>query len=186
MQPIGTAAANVLQASQNEPIKPCEKPSQRSNSQQVAALVRQSYDIFQTYGKDPEALKSQILGFNQALKGYEQADIDSAFYGWLKISRIMPTPADIIEFVELAIRDRAEAKLYAGAKAVPAKIAPAAIIPWFGLQWKQFTDQHRSQLATHLDDLGEKAWEYIKYLHASVGAPGLMDPIWSRWRPSAN
>jgi len=79
--------------------------------------VRQAYDIFNTYGKDPEALKTITLAFSQALGSQNIADISSAFQEWLKYKSGMPTPADILK---LSIEQEAMRK----AKEVPHR-------PWY-------------------------------------------------------
>jgi len=60
-------------------------------------LLRQSYDIFQTYGKSPESLENMVLGFSLVLRPYNDQTIIAAFRYWMETQSILPTPADIKE-----------------------------------------------------------------------------------------
>jgi hypothetical protein len=62
-------------------------------------LLSQSFDIFNTYGKDPEALKSIYHGFETVLAGYSERQILSAFREWLDEHDTMPTPAAIKKII---------------------------------------------------------------------------------------
>lgn len=62
----------------------------------MQGLLAQSYDIFNIYGKQPEAMKNILSGFALALQDYTEAEITAAFQKWLKTSAVFPTPADII------------------------------------------------------------------------------------------
>lgn len=61
----------------------------------LSQLLRQSFDIFNTYGKQPESLKSMVHGFDVVLQKYSTEVITAAFSTWLEEQSCMPTPADI-------------------------------------------------------------------------------------------
>lgn len=63
-------------------------------------MVRQSFDIFNIYGKEPETVTNITLGFAIALENCDIVDIKAAFNAWLKETSVMPTPADILKKAE--------------------------------------------------------------------------------------
>lgn len=74
-------------------LKPAMSPQE---TEQIAHIVRQNYDILQTYGKDPEALKNMMRAFNDDLTGHKIESIREAFIKWRRKKNTMPTPADIL------------------------------------------------------------------------------------------
>lgn len=70
---------------------------------QLRHLLRQSFDTFQIYGKEPEALRNILGSFIAALKDIEIEFITDGFQSWLRSKSAFPTPADIRE---LAIEAR--------------------------------------------------------------------------------
>lgn len=95
---------------QNELTTQLHKPSENlKTTDLIAQLVRQSYDMFQTYGRTPEQLTSLTKGFCQVLIKYEQQKIRSAFKIWLEDNTTMPTPADIRKVINIHMgEDRKE------------------------------------------------------------------------------
>lgn len=85
--------------SQTRP-RPALSQEQASADNLIAALVRQSFDIFHTYGKDPRAIENIILGFIHVLGEKPKAAIQFAFDFWLKEKSSMPTPAEIKYIIE--------------------------------------------------------------------------------------
>jgi hypothetical protein len=141
---------------------------------QLKALVTQSFEVFNVFGKEPEAIKNIINSFMIVLEDQSLEDINYGFREWLRISSVMPTPADIRE---LATGEADHKRKYA-ARAVPAaSVAPTPLpktptVPWRGLNWNQFTDADREALAEHLAGMEpKKAQAYRWYLHEFCGAP---------------
>lgn len=92
------AATNL--PSPNERILPWINPQDGYSNKaqfisQLQALLKQSFDIFNIYGKEPESLENILLGFNLSLEDMEIKYITSAFKEWMASSRNFPTPADI-------------------------------------------------------------------------------------------
>lgn len=75
---------------------------------QLKALIEQSFDIFNVYGKEPEAVKNIIQGFALVLAGHDLRDIQSAFKHWMENQSAMPTPADILYLTKDAAKRRAD------------------------------------------------------------------------------
>lgn len=67
---------------------------------QLASLVRQAFDIFNTFGKDAAALENIGPGFALALDGQDMVDISRAFKEWMKTKDAFPTPAQILKLSE--------------------------------------------------------------------------------------
>lgn len=73
--------------------------SATNKRRQIAYLVRQSYDIFRTYGAEPSQLDSLNTAFIDVLERYSLQQITSAFRIWRDENDTMPTPADIRKIV---------------------------------------------------------------------------------------
>ena len=63
-------------------------------------LVSQSYNIFNRYGKDKDALKDIIRAFVEDLREYSENQITNAFRQWRLRSDGMPAPANIIKIIQ--------------------------------------------------------------------------------------
>lgn len=91
-----------------------QNSAQRENIEervnQLQELLKQSYDIFEVYGKEPEALGNMLRAFVDALSDIELKYIMDAFKVWLREQRKMPVPADIREIALLLKRDRLKAQ----------------------------------------------------------------------------
>jgi hypothetical protein len=61
----------------------------------LAVHVSQAFDIYNVYGKDPEAIKSTYDAFEEDLAEFSAEGIDKAFKEYRKTNKNMPTPADI-------------------------------------------------------------------------------------------
>jgi hypothetical protein len=157
----------------NVPTAQPMRPSQKSSPQRLAqlkALLVQSYDVFQIYGKEPEAIKNQLLAFSTVLESHAIEDITAAFTEWLRISAVFPTPADILKLTVAAANERTGRRNYRP-RPPPRKPAENAV-SWCGLMWNQFTDRHKADLVEHLKTMTlEKAKAYLWYLHEFCGAP---------------
>lgn len=60
-------------------------------------LVSQSYNIFNRYGKDTDALKDITRAFIEDLREFSADQITGGFKAWRKRKDGMPTPANIID-----------------------------------------------------------------------------------------
>lgn len=66
-------------------------------------LVSQSYNIFNRFGKDSNALKDMTRAFIEDLTEYSEDQITNAFKSWRRQSSGMPTPANIIDSINTVI-----------------------------------------------------------------------------------
>lgn len=87
---------------QTKPMTPLREPSQGSpeTMKTIAAAVRQSFDIFNTFGKTPAQLDTLTTAFLTALKDCRPEQVNAAFAEWLVTGKTIPTPADIIEIIK--------------------------------------------------------------------------------------
>lgn len=72
----------------------------RKTAKTLAVLVTKSFNLYNTYGRDPAALGDIFSDFQEALAEYPEEKISLAFTEWRKTKSSMPTPADIIELIE--------------------------------------------------------------------------------------
>ena len=138
--------------------------------EQFRSLISQSFDIFNIYGKKPEAVENIVSGFNITLDRCSIHDITDAFKEWMRDESTMPTPSDIYKLVSRYESDREWEKNTVG----PGKAAPRVDSPdriaWYGLTWKQIEEKgFMPQIEQHLIMLTgmhgkEKAVEYMRYL----------------------
>lgn len=84
----------------NLPMKPSNQPFESSKNRQIAHLVRQSYDIFNKFGRNPDELKSLTHAFLLDLENYSAEQITTAFTVWRRNNSVMPTPADILKIIQ--------------------------------------------------------------------------------------
>lgn len=148
---------------------------QRSKAFQLQALIEQSFEIFNLYGKPSESVKSVIKGFNLTMEPYDIYDINAAFKQWMAEKSVMPTPADIVEIIKGIMKHRREMAVKPEPRAQPVHRNPGPAsdaVPWYGLRWPQFTQAHLAALQAHLATMEpEAAREYRLYLHHHAGAP---------------
>jgi hypothetical protein len=67
---------------------------------EVALLVRQCFDVLDTFGKTPDQLTNIIKAFVTQLAEYPYAQVRDAFRQYLKRNSKMPTPADIVNLID--------------------------------------------------------------------------------------
>jgi len=136
-------------------------------------LISQSFDTFNIYGKQPEALSSILSAFTVALEDIQTEDITHAFKVWLKRSSVMPTPSDIREIAVENARHRAEVMGKESARAAPRTEKSIEQIrkeiPWYGMPWTQIEERYMPELERHLIELtqlrGKEAAEgYLLFL----------------------
>lgn len=123
---------------------------------QLSKLLRQSFDIFNTFGKDPDALENILPGFAVALDGCDMRDISSAFQQWLREKEKFPTPAEIKKLAEnyrtlrlqrlganipkswtQVIRSKATGEVLAEFAVPRDQLAPIDLDARFGSDWQQ-------------------------------------------------
>src|SRR3954470_18040265 len=82
-----------MNGSSEQPTRQPQKYSQNSSERiekqrQLQALITQSFDIFQVYGKEPEAVKNILHGFSLVLDHYNGQDITAAFHSWMRTASV--------------------------------------------------------------------------------------------------
>lgn len=145
----------------------------------MRSLIRQSFDIFNVYGKDPEAAKNILHGFSMVLEDHTDNDISFAFKEWLKEKSTMPTPSDICSICNARAKERKEEEnhkkyysaLMIGASeyTIPKKEGKAPAVSWAGKMWESFTNADKENLMKHMGELmnlkgAEVAKTYWGYL----------------------
>lgn len=65
--------------------------------QSLLLLTKQSYDIFSTFGTEPEALENIYLGFMKVLERCTVEEVERAFDIWLHTRKVMPRPCNILK-----------------------------------------------------------------------------------------
>ena len=63
----------------------------------LLSLTKQSYEIFSTYGTEPEALENIYLGFLRVLERCTVDEVNRAFDIWLHTKKTMPRPCNILK-----------------------------------------------------------------------------------------
>lgn len=61
-------------------------------------LVR-CFDTMNTFGADPESLKSRQIVFSKVLSGYSPAQVESAFQEYFETGKGLPEPSDILKII---------------------------------------------------------------------------------------
>lgn len=87
--------------------------------QQLKALITQSFQIFNVYGRQAEAVNAIISAFSYALEEYHIDHITAAFQEWMLEQSVMPTPADILKITKILDADE-KARLAGFQRAKPA------------------------------------------------------------------
>lgn len=88
---LTTSSGNTL------PSKELRPPEERA---QLSMVLRQCFDLFNTYGRDPSALKSMLPTFEELLAPYPTDKVLGAFKEHLKTKPTMPTPSDILAILD--------------------------------------------------------------------------------------
>jgi hypothetical protein len=145
--------------------------SARDKISQLRLLIEQSFDVFNQYGRSPEAVANQLQAFSLVLERYDAGEIQTAFRKWMGASAIMPTPSDIRQSIDEARRHKREMLKE------PPKFAPrvdrAPEVSWAFKVWTEYTEEDRRGLERHLVSLTkEEREEYTKYLRNYCGYPG--------------
>ena len=127
----------------------------------ITNYVEQSYAIFNSYGKDPQALSSITNGFWVALKEFPNHYIAKAFDEWLLEETNMPVPSQIRDSIRKSIRlDDERQKLASEPRALPAKTKHDFItVPWAYMTAEDFKEAKQSllpQMKKHVVELVER------------------------------
>ena len=69
-------------------------------TQQLGILIREYYDVFNTYGKSTSSIANIVKYYSMALEDYTIETIKKAFLERLKSNNVFPTPSDIIHIIE--------------------------------------------------------------------------------------
>lgn len=150
---------------------PPSKEEQHRKTLQLRHLLNQSFQIFNLYGKEPEQLTAIFQGFSMILKDETEGDITTAFLQWMREKSVMPTPAEIYALCRGYVAARADAAKYQVRAQMAAPVQKERV-SWFGLQWDEFTEQHKRDLAEHLKTLSPiQSHRYQKFLRNHFGYP---------------
>lgn len=98
------ASQNVQTKSQGKSLPSTESRTDTEKIRQIATIVRQCFDIQNTYGKTPEQLKTLQKAMIEDLKPYRLSDIEQAFVEWRQESPNIPAPANILKIITGYIR----------------------------------------------------------------------------------
>jgi hypothetical protein len=115
----------------------------------ISNYVRQSYDIFNTFGKSTASLENICLGFYQVLKDFDNSYINRAFTYWIENHSNMPTPAEIRKKCQDYKRWDAERDdLKQIGKARPCEaITRSKTVSWYLMQSDYFNKNKQTYLA---------------------------------------
>ncbi len=139
----------------------------------MRALVYQSFNVFNIYGREPESLESILLGFTIALEDIPLDYITRAFKDWLKTNTDMPLPANIrkdaMEWIEIDRKKQERdslPKLENHHKMAEPRVINA--VPWAFMSYEQICrenmlNQVKDWITDELKPLN-KHEDYIKYL----------------------
>lgn len=89
---IAKATANALDA-------PHLKQLRAEREKTIAVKLVQAYEVLNTYGADPDTIKSRQIVFARILEGHNAEQIDSAFDRWFEIGKGLPEPSDILKIL---------------------------------------------------------------------------------------
>lgn len=107
MKDLATAAKEISRSEQTKQhAKSLPSTASAQKITQIVTIVRQSFDIQNTYGKTPEQLKTLQKAMVEDLKAYDLDSINKAFLSWRQESANIPTPADIISIIERRLREK--------------------------------------------------------------------------------
>lgn len=147
-----------------------QRPAHSETSEwksQVAEFVTQCFETFPQFGE--MGLETKIKTFNVGLEDYTLEEIDYGFRQWLKESKKMPLPVDI---VTLAKSHRAHVASVSKphVPAMPLPRPPAKSVPWAYMSWKQIEDrgfmpkveEHLAQITREHGE--QRADEYLHFL----------------------
>lgn len=153
--------------------KVLQQAEQDAQATTIAAAVRQSYDIFQTYGRTPEQLKTYVVAFDVALEKYSTAQINQAFGEYLRIGKVMPTPAHIVEIIE-ANKPPRTPKYDNGTAEEHERIRQSRKqlkVTWAYKVWNEMDSREKGEVIQRLREEQEKKSDQWKYFRDNKGVP---------------
>lgn len=148
--------------------------AQIGKKRQLWDLIKQSFAVFNLYGKSPEDLESIGLAFWMTLEDCTEGEITAAFKSWMRASSVMPTPRDIRAQIE---DDRRLSVQYSesGGRAVPSQYMYRFYekMEWALLTYGQAQAKNLiGRVQAHVAGMQPEARkEYIKYLTTQCGYP---------------
>ena len=193
MKQIGDSLKqNALTGQQpNTSEKPRSATDKRSRRLQLAALIRQSFDIFNIYGKQAESIENVIAAFELVMEPFDESHIRAAFREWMASSANMPTPSDIGKIAERIQTEEKERRAYAEKPPVIAKANERAnnyrTVPWAGKDYQTCKKENLIHLIIdHImtfspvptgqrAEFMSKRDSYIHYLHHHFGFPKMVE-----------
>ena len=100
METLNSASQKAIQNLQTRPSGNTLQTStqiaeQRKTQATIAQIVRQSYDIFDVFGKTGTQFKTILMAFDEVLKTYPAERVEGAFMKYLETGTVMPKPANI-------------------------------------------------------------------------------------------
>ncbi len=165
-------AKYLLVQSQNEQNARLMQPSQKSMEKdlQIQRLVAQSFDIFETYGREPEALANIFMAFREVLSECDIIDIRSAMNWWIRNERKMPLPADILNLAQNAKTQRElllrrQVRLSKTPELKECKYEPPSG------QWSDLSAKQQDEYIAYVRSKFPKDNSYLDILLTSKGVP---------------
>ena len=82
------------------PDEPRLRALAQKREKAIAVNLVHCFDTMNTYGADPDSLKSRQIVFNKVLAGYTEEQINSAFERYFETGKGLPEPSDILKILE--------------------------------------------------------------------------------------
>lgn len=97
METLGKAVEKVKVNALDEPLT---KVLAKKREQAISVNLVHCYEALNTYGQDPENIKSKQIVFGKVLSGYSAEAIDSAFERYFETGKGIPEPSDILKILK--------------------------------------------------------------------------------------
>jgi hypothetical protein len=143
--------------------------------------VKQSYDIFNTYGKQTSAIENICMAFWVVLKDVEEEYIHYAFGHWLRERSNMPTPSEILDICRKKKSDDVKySNMPQALEYKPKDTQTSVTVPWYKMKIEGFEKNKSAlmpSLVEHANDLiNLKGVDFAKsyfngYLRDYIGYP---------------
>lgn len=143
----------------------------REKAKLLNDLIKQSFNVFNVFGVQPEAITDKVKAFMLVLDTATLTEISNAFEIWMRTRSLMPTPADISELVQEEKAHKRETLAKDSAKPRARTDMPG--MPWQGKEWLELTARDKAELEHHLKNVLEpkQSAEYRKFLKAHCAYP---------------
>lgn len=151
--------------------KPISAEMKNEKAKQLRYLIDQCDTNFRKYARQPEELEDIFNIFSYVLDNEDPKDVTEAFNQWLKTGKEFPIASDIFDICRGIRIDRS--RTFSSSDTAPARPKPVLwSVPWAGLLWHQFTDDHRQQFVSHLASMElTRAVGYLKYCRDWIEMP---------------